>query len=98
MANAEREQLSRAATARYGEAEIRAWLVARLSEELKVEASEIDQRAPFSQYGLDSIGAVTLVGELEDWLGRELSPTLPYDYTNVESLARYLSVPPDGEP
>jgi acyl carrier protein len=79
-----------------GEDEIQAWLVSRLSEELGIGAAEIDRRAPFNQYGLDSVGAVSLVAELEDWLGRELSPTLPYDYTNVESLARHLSTPTGG--
>ncbi len=71
--------------------EIQTWLLAKLGEELKLDPGSIDVRAPFSHYGLDSMAAVSLVGQLETWLGRELSPTLPYDYPNVNSLAAHLS-------
>jgi len=70
---------------------IQAWLVSRLARELRVEPHEIDSRDPFSYYGLDSRTAVTLSGELEDWLGRRLSPTLLWDYPTIEALARYLA-------
>lgn len=71
--------------------EIQTWLKARLGEELKLDPGSIDVRAPFSHYGLDSMAAVNLVGQLETWLGRELDPTLPYDYPNVHALAAHLS-------
>jgi len=32
-----------------------------------------------------------LSGDLEAWLGRELSPSLIYDYPTIESLARHLA-------
>src|SRR5690348_16828107 len=70
---------------------IHAWLTARLAEYLDLEPSEIDISAPFSSYGLKSVDAVGLSGDLEDWLGRELSPTLVYDYPDVIHLARYLA-------
>lgn len=73
------------------EQEIRAWLVNRLAHELEISPHEIDVKVPFNRYGLDSLAAVRLVSSLEDWLGAELSPTLPYDYPTVESLARHLS-------
>src|SRR6266849_3441068 len=70
---------------------IRAWLVAKLSELLDVTPESIDLREPFTSYGLGSLQAVIISGELGDWLGRKLSPTLAYDYPNVEVLARYLA-------
>lgn len=73
------------------EQEIRAWLVNRLARELEISPQEIDVKVPFNRYGLDSLAAVHLVSGLEEWLGTELSPTLPYDYPTVESLARHLS-------
>jgi acyl carrier protein len=72
-------------------AEIQAWLISHLAEALEINPEAIDVKAPLDRYGLDSYVAVNLVGELEDWLGRELSPTLPYDYPTVESLAHHLS-------
>jgi acyl transferase domain-containing protein/acyl carrier protein len=70
---------------------IRAWLVAKLAGLLDVAPESIDFREPFTSYGLGSLQAVTISGELGDWLGRKLSPTLVYDYPNVEVLARYLA-------
>ena len=71
--------------------EISAWLVNRLARELEIDPREIDVKVPFHRYGLDSLAAVHLVSSLEEWMGSELSPTLPYDYPTVESLARHLS-------
>lgn len=78
-------------TASRCEAELQGWLIFHLAAALEVDPEAIDVKAPFDRYGLDSYAAVNLVGALEDWLGYELSPTLPYDYPTVESLARHLS-------
>ena len=72
-------------------AEIQGWLVARLAERLKLPLADIDVRRPFTSYGLGSVEAVSLSGEVEAWLGRRLSPTLAYDYPTVEALARHLA-------
>jgi len=53
---------------------IQAWLVSKLSEELGIEPHDIDIREPFASYALGSVQAVSLSGDLEDWLGRQLSP------------------------
>jgi acyl transferase domain-containing protein/acyl carrier protein len=70
---------------------IQTWLVSRLSEVLGIESREIDVREPFASYGLDSTEMVILSGELAEWLGRQLSPALPYEYSTVETLARHLA-------
>lgn len=72
-------------------ARIQTWLVTHLAEKLEIAPENIDAKDPFDRYGLDSFAAVNLVGELEDWLDCELSPTLPYEYPTVESLTRYLA-------
>ena len=72
-------------------AEIQTWLVSYLAELLEIEPDEVDVTIPFDRYGLDSSAAVELSGDLEDWLGRELDPTLLYDYPTVEALAKHLS-------
>ena len=69
---------------------ITSWLVAHLAELAHIHAHSVDTHAPFVQYGLGSLHAVTLTGELEQWLGRSLSPTLVYDYPSIEALAHYL--------
>lgn len=70
--------------------EIRAWIVAYLSGLLEISSDEIDTEVPFDSYGLDSSAAIGLTGDLEDWLGKEVDPTLLYDYPTVESLVCYL--------
>ncbi len=69
---------------------IQTWLIIKLAECLALEPSDIDIYAPFASYGLRSVDAVGLSGDLEDWLGRELSPTVAYDYPDIVHLARYL--------
>jgi len=70
---------------------IQQWLVQELSRRLKLAPEEIGLREPFARFGLDSIGAVGLSGELETWLGHRLDPTLAYDYPSVASLAAHLA-------
>ncbi len=41
--------------------------------------------------GLDSADAVRLVGELEDFVGRPLSASLPYTHPTIQQLARCLA-------
>jgi acyl transferase domain-containing protein/acyl carrier protein len=75
---------------------IQAWLVSKLSERLGIESHEIDVREPFSSYGLGSTEAVSLSGELAEWLGRRLSPALAYEYPTIETLARHLAGSPEA--
>ncbi len=80
------------------EAEIRAWLVSQLSEMLHIAPQELNVSEPFTRYGLDSADAVRAMGKVEVWVGRSLSPTLFWDYPNVEALARHLAGEPSVEP
>ncbi|MCI0725428.1 MAG: AMP-binding protein [Chloroflexi bacterium] len=71
--------------------EIETWLLAGLSQRLKVPIAELDPQEPFTRYGLDSAESVSVIGELETWLGLSLPPTLAWDYPNPRVLARYLA-------
>jgi hypothetical protein len=48
-------------------------------------------RQPFTEYGLDSITGVCFAGDLEDWLGLRLEPTLLWHYPVIATLAQYLA-------
>ncbi|OKH21107.1 phosphopantetheine-binding protein [Hydrococcus rivularis NIES-593] len=71
--------------------EIQDWIVTYLADLLETEPEEIDVTIPFDRYGLDSSAAVGLTGDLENWLGTEVEPTLLYDYPTVEALVEHLS-------
>jgi acyl carrier protein len=75
----------------WSEETLQDWLVAKLAEELGIDSSDIDVQQPFAQYGVDSVLAVTLVADLEDAMGRELNPTLLFDYPCVEAIAQHLA-------
>src|SRR6266540_2573879 len=70
---------------------IQSWLMTRIASMLELDVSSIDPRQPFTYYGLGSVQAVSLTGDLEVFLSRKLSPTLAWDYPTIESLANYLA-------
>lgn len=70
---------------------IQVWLVTQLAERLGLEPDEIDLDEDFANYGLNSIEAVNLSGDLENLLGRRLPPTILWDYPNVATLSEYLA-------
>ncbi|MEM9506113.1 MAG: alpha/beta fold hydrolase [Cyanobacteria bacterium P01_E01_bin.35] len=71
--------------------QIQNWLIDNLARRLGVPASEIDTNEPFASTGLNSVAAVSLSADLEDWLKIKLSPTIVYDYPNIAELTAYLS-------
>ncbi|PYS24486.1 MAG: beta-ketoacyl synthase [Acidobacteria bacterium] len=70
---------------------IQTWLVSCISKRLQILPGKIDVRESFAHYGLDSAAAVSISGELEQWLGRRLSPTLVYEYPTIAALALHLA-------
>ncbi|MGD1863218.1 MAG: acyl carrier protein [Phormidesmis sp.] len=71
--------------------DIQSWIVSYLSKLLEISADEIEVNVPFDSYGLDSSAAIGLTGDLEDWLGKEVDPTVLYDYPTIDTLSEYLS-------
>ena len=72
--------------------EIRAWILAQVAAELGIDAAEIDVQEPLTRYGMDSMTAVVLTGELEHWLGRTVPADLLGQVVTIESLAQHLAV------
>jgi acyl carrier protein len=82
----------RAANARARSAkEIESWLTERVATALGMPVSRIDPREQFADFALDSRTAISISGELEEWLGKEVPPTLVWDYANIETAAAFLS-------
>ncbi|MFG6100043.1 acyl carrier protein [Leptolyngbyaceae cyanobacterium CCMR0082] len=69
---------------------IQTWLVQQLADVLSLEPTTVDVTQPLTRYGLDSIDAVTLVADLEDWLDLELPSTLFWDYPTIAKASTYL--------
>ena len=80
----------------HGEAQIRGWIVHRLSRMLGVKPDAIGIDDPLAEYGLDSVEAIALSGELSDHLGRRWPPTLVWDHPTIAELSRFLAVQMKG--
>ena len=70
---------------------IEEWLVNYIAQVLEIEPDEIDVTVPYERYGLDSAAGVTLTGDLSEWLGCSIDPSILYDYPTIESLVEYLT-------
>ena len=70
---------------------VESWLLEWLVERGGVQADEIARDKPFAEYGLDSMTAVELSQELEDWLDVRLTPVVAWNYPTPTKMARYLA-------
>jgi len=61
---------------------------------LRLSRAQVQATTPFVEFGMGSLDAVAIAGDLERWLGRALSPTAIYNYPTISALARWLA----GEP
>ncbi|MEU6227062.1 acyl carrier protein [Streptomyces sp. NPDC047042] len=66
------------------------WLADRIAVYLRREPTEIDPSVPLAEYGLDSVAALSLCGDIEDEFDLVLEPTVAWDYPTVHALAAYL--------
>ncbi|CAL9331576.1 SDR family NAD(P)-dependent oxidoreductase [Streptomyces sp. Tu 3180] len=66
-----------------------AWLRQTLSEVLQVPGHRIDAAAPFEQFGIDSVLALSLTNRLETEFG-SLSKTLFFEHRNLHELSAYF--------
>jgi acyl carrier protein len=69
---------------------IQTWLVEQIARITGLMMHEVDVAQPFSFYGIDSVAAAGLSGELSNWLHIRLAPTITWDYPTIGLLTRYL--------
>jgi acyl-CoA synthetase (AMP-forming)/AMP-acid ligase II/acyl carrier protein len=73
--------------------EIAQWLIERITSRLRLRPDEVQITTPFLELGLGSLDATEIAAGLEQWLGRQLSPTAIYNYPTISDLARWLATP-----
>lgn len=66
------------------------WLRNKVAEELELAPEEIAVDEELTTFGLDSMHAVSISGDLEDFLGREVSSTLLWDFPTIKEIAQHL--------
>ncbi len=63
------------------------WLIVRAG----ADPEDIDPGKPFADYGLDSMTAVELSGEIEDWSGVQLTPEVAWNYPTVSRMSSFIT-------
>ncbi|MBD2279361.1 acyl carrier protein [Aphanizomenon flos-aquae] len=71
--------------------QISQWIKTYLADILEIDADKIDENYEFERFGLNSSAAVSLVGDLEEWLGFELSPSLFFEFNTIAQVSTYLA-------
>lgn len=67
------------------------WLTTALAAALEVSATTLDPMVPLAEMGVDSVHAVSLVGEIEMHFDIDVDPTLVFDYPTLSHIAEYIS-------
>jgi acyl carrier protein len=71
--------------------EIENWLVGYIAKQLSARPEQISVSDEFVNLGLSSRQAVTLMLDMETWLGQPTDAGLVYDHPTIRSLAQFLT-------
>ena len=66
------------------------WLTSRLAFHLGVPTHAIDPAVPLAELGVDSVRALSLVGDVEAHWDIEVDPTLIFDYPTLAHIADFI--------
>lgn len=69
---------------------ITTWLTEIIAKYLRISNDSVLVDSPFAEFGLDSVHALTLIGEIEQYLGLQLDPMLLWDFSTVRELSSEL--------
>ncbi|BAB74377.1 AMP-binding protein [Anabaena sp. FACHB-709] len=72
--------------------EIQTWLKTWISQKLRQPISTIDVNRAFAEYGMDSVTAIELTQDLQEWLkiSQPLDATIAWNFPTINALANYL--------
>jgi len=73
--------------------EIEQFLIDRVAYYSGVSSRDVDPGEAFVDFGLGSKEAVLLSGDIAEWLRRDVSPTLVWEYPTITEVASFLAEP-----
>ncbi|MGI5404488.1 acyl carrier protein [Streptomyces sp. CA-135486] len=77
--------------------ELEQWLTDRVAFHLHRPAEEIDPDTPLADYGIDSVAAIGICGEIEARHQLSVSATIAYDFPTVRAISTHLAERLGGE-
>lgn len=66
------------------------WLKEQIGKESNTPSGQIMSTDSIASFGLDSIVLVTIAVDLEAFLGKEIDPTIFYEFDNIDELSTYI--------
>ena len=73
------------------------WLTAQIASYLEVPAATISPMVPLAEMGVDSVHAISLVGDVEAHFDIDVDPTMIFDYPTLGRIAEFISTAVAGE-
>jgi acyl carrier protein len=69
---------------------ILSWLTTQLASYLEVPTTAVSPTVPLAEMGVDSVHAISLVGDVEAHFEIDVDPTMIFDYPTLSHLAEYI--------
>jgi acyl carrier protein len=66
------------------------WLTTRLASYLEVSAATINPMVPLAEMGVDSVHAISLVGDVEMHFDIDVDATMIFDYPTLSRIADFI--------
>ena len=66
------------------------WLTTQLASELRTTADTIDPMVPLAEMGVDSVHAISLVGDVELHFDIDVDLTMIFDYPTLSRIAEFI--------
>lgn len=70
--------------------EIRNWLVEEVARRQNLAVTAVNPLEPFANFMIDSIEALNLAADLEQWAGVVLPETALWDFPTIQSLSEFV--------
>ena len=74
------------------------WLSSRLASYLEVPAATINPMVPLAEMGVDSVHAISLVGDVEAHFDIDVDPTMIFDYPTLSHIADFITTAVSEQP
>ena len=78
-------------TDRFEPPRLRDWLIERIAFYLNHDPAELDHSVRLSDYGLDSVYAVAVCGDVTDHFGIWMDTKMIWDHPSIDMLVTFLA-------
>jgi acyl carrier protein len=66
------------------------WLKEQMAREGEMSLDQIKPTDSIARFGIDSVVLVTIAVDLEAYVGKEIDPTIFYEFDTIEELSTYI--------